>query len=206
MVAKKDLMIVVFATFCLAATLFATMPSRSLPSAVEYDPWADIDDSGRIDMFDIGYVARRFSMVGEPMNKTAFVLELETARAHNETYSATLETRSGYDWGWKDMPNMTAEITIKSESTLLIMFSAEALTTTDFLELSVRATVDSAPANPSAGVTLTKLIAWASCSFTFYKQNVTPGTHTVKIQWSYNDEVGSVQVRGRTLIITSLLE
>ena len=201
---RKDFIFAVLTTFCLTVTLFSILPTRSAPGS--YDPWADINNDGKINMYDIGYVASRFMATGEPINKTALALELDTARAHNETYSTTLETRSGYDWGWKDMPGMTAQITIKTKSTLLIMFSAEGLTGTDYLEIYVRAMVDSTTANPSTGVTLTKLLAWASFSFTFYQRNVTPGTHTITIQWSYNDEVGSVQVRGRTLIVTSLLE
>ena len=203
---KKDLTVAVLTTFILTVTLFSVLPTRSAPgSAPGYDFWADINGDGKINMYDISYTAQRFGATGEPINKTALVQEIDTARAHNETYSTTLETRSGYDWGWKDMPNMTVQITLKTTSTLLIMFSAEATTGTNYLEIYVRAMVDSTPANPPEGVTLTKLLDWASFSFTFYKPNVTPETHTVTIQWSYNDEVGSVQVNGRSMIVTSLL-
>lgn len=197
---KKNGIIAVLIVFCLTTTLFMVAYS------VSYDPWADINDDGKIDMRDIGYIAKLFGTAGTPIDKAALVLELATARAHKEAYSTTLETRSGYDWGWQDMPGMTVTITTQTTCTLLIMFSAEAQTGTDFLEIYVRAMVDANLANPSTGVTLTKLMDWASHSFTFYKPNVAPGNHTIKIQWSYNDEVGSVQVRGRTLVVTSLLE
>ena len=32
----------------------------------QYDPWADIDDDGKIDMRDIGYVCRLFGTTGDP--------------------------------------------------------------------------------------------------------------------------------------------
>ncbi len=202
MIIKKDLILAVIATFCVTVVLFSIIPINSIPP---YDPWADINDDGKIDMIDMWYEAKLFGALGDPINKTALVLELQTAHAHNETYSTTLETRSGYDWSWQDIPGMSVSVTLQTNSTLLIMFSAEAQTSTDFLEIYVRAMVDATPANPSTGVTLTKLMDWASHSFTFYKPNVAPGTHTIKIQWSFNDEVGSVQIRGRTLIVTSLL-
>ena len=64
MVNKKDLIVAVLITFCLTATLFMVIPTRSQGGA--YDPWADIDDSGRIDMYDIGYTARLFASEGDP--------------------------------------------------------------------------------------------------------------------------------------------
>jgi hypothetical protein len=86
----------------------------------------------------------------------------------------------------------------------MITFSTEALTSTGYLELAVRAVVDSIPANPPTGIVLTKLGTWATNSFTFYIQNIAAGTHKASIQWQHNDEVGSVQVRSRTLIVTAL--
>jgi hypothetical protein len=202
MTKKRELIIAVLSTLCLITTLFTVLPTNS---SYEYDPWTDIDNDGSIDMADISIVIDNFMTSGTPMNKTALLLEVQTARAHNETYSTSLETRSGYDWSWQDISGMTVQITLETSCTLLIMFSAEALTTTTYLELYARATVDSIAANPPA-VTLTKLLDWASHSFTFYKSNVAPGTHTVRIQWSFNDELGSVQIRTRTLIVTSLLQ
>jgi hypothetical protein len=43
--------------------MFAVIPIRS---GLPYDPWADIDDSGKIDMKDIGNVASRFMASGDP--------------------------------------------------------------------------------------------------------------------------------------------
>jgi hypothetical protein len=64
-------------------------------------------------------------------------------------------------FNWQDMPDMTVKVTLETDATLLIMFSAQALTTQDWLEMHVRATVDSTQANPSTGVILTKSNEWA---------------------------------------------
>lgn len=59
---RKDVMLAVLATFCLAVTLFSLAPVRS---SQPYNPWADIDDNGKIDMKDIGNVAARFMTSGD---------------------------------------------------------------------------------------------------------------------------------------------
>jgi hypothetical protein len=43
----------------------------------DYDHWYDINDDGKIDMKDIGAMARKFGTTGTPINKTALLLELE---------------------------------------------------------------------------------------------------------------------------------
>ena len=55
---KKDTIIAILATFCLTASLFM------VSSSLGYDPWADINDDGKIDMKDIGYEARLFGTTG----------------------------------------------------------------------------------------------------------------------------------------------
>lgn len=66
MVKKKDLLIAVLATFCLAAVLFMIMPTRSSPGAGEYDAWMDIDSNGKINIIDISSIARAFGTSGDP--------------------------------------------------------------------------------------------------------------------------------------------
>jgi hypothetical protein len=63
MASRKDLVIAVLATFCLTATLFMIIPTRSQIGG--YDPWADINDDGKIDMYDIGHSARLFGATGD---------------------------------------------------------------------------------------------------------------------------------------------
>jgi len=64
---KKDLVIVALATFCLTATLFTILPSRS---GIPYDPWADVSgptigtEDGTINMRDISYLIQMFGTSG----------------------------------------------------------------------------------------------------------------------------------------------
>ncbi len=41
-----------------------------------YDPWIDVNDYGKIDMRDIGVLARAFGTTGAPINKTDLLLSL----------------------------------------------------------------------------------------------------------------------------------
>ena len=65
---KKDLFIVALTTFCLTATLFLILPSRS---AEPYNPWADVsgptmgEPDGTINMRDINYEILRFNTFGD---------------------------------------------------------------------------------------------------------------------------------------------
>lgn len=206
MVTKRDLVIAVLATFCLTATLFMILPTRSSPGS-GYDPWLDVNDDGEINILDIAQLAVAFRTSGDPIDKASLLLGLQTARAHNETYSTTLETISGYPaiFDWQDIPGMDVVVTLETESTLVITFSAQAVIAGTGQEMYVRAMVDSTSANPPTGITLTKSSEWASYSYTFYIANVGAGIHGVKIQWKLYDELGHGQVLGRTLIVTTLL-
>ena len=88
MVTKRDLVIAVLATFCLTATLFMILPTESSP-AVEYDPWVDLDDDGKIGIKDLYKIATSFGTTGKPINKTALLLELQNKL---ETLEATIKT------------------------------------------------------------------------------------------------------------------
>jgi len=63
MVYRKGWIIAVLVTFCLAATLFAVVPTRS--SGATYDPWSDINADGTVDILDIFSVARAFGASGD---------------------------------------------------------------------------------------------------------------------------------------------
>ena len=64
---RKDFVIAILATLCLSATLFIALPTKSSPSpSPEYDPWADINDDGTINMYDIAYTAQRYGTSGDP--------------------------------------------------------------------------------------------------------------------------------------------
>lgn len=63
MTTKKDLVIVILATFCLTLTLFVAMPTRS---AGTYDPWLDVNDDGIIEMMDFFELSNAFGASGDP--------------------------------------------------------------------------------------------------------------------------------------------
>ena len=73
MIKKKGIVIAIIATFCLTATLFMILPIRSNPSAGQYDPWADVNDDGKIDMYDIAYAARAFGTSGDTTKNVTIV-------------------------------------------------------------------------------------------------------------------------------------
>jgi hypothetical protein len=67
MVTKRDMIIVVLATFCLTAMIFTIMPTRSSDSHT-YDPRADIDGDGRVGLSDLAILAQSWGTTGTPTN------------------------------------------------------------------------------------------------------------------------------------------
>jgi hypothetical protein len=95
---KRYVIAAIFA-FCLIMTLFLAIPTRSIPTVGEYDPWADINDDGTIDIKDVSYVARLFGTDGEAINKTELLLGLQ---AQIDSLNASLidlinQTRNIYE-------------------------------------------------------------------------------------------------------------
>jgi hypothetical protein len=77
---RKDLIIAVLATFCLTATLFMIVPTRSASTqndGLQYDPWKDTNDDGKIDIFDIVALTSIYGKTGTPINKTQMLLDLQ---------------------------------------------------------------------------------------------------------------------------------
>jgi len=71
MVTRKNVVLVILATFCLTLTLFMTMPIQSSQEAGEYNPWTDLNGDGTIDIFDIVQVALAFGTSGTPIEKAS---------------------------------------------------------------------------------------------------------------------------------------
>ena len=76
----RNVVFVVLAVSCLAASLFGVLPTSSQGND-NYNPWADINDDGIINIIDIVKVALAFGSSGTPLTK------------------ATIE----YDSGWIDI-------------------------------------------------------------------------------------------------------
>lgn len=66
LVMKRELSFGVLLLICFAVALFVTVPTRSLTDGSDYDPWADIDDNGSVNIIDITKVAKAFGTSGDP--------------------------------------------------------------------------------------------------------------------------------------------
>jgi len=62
---RKDLVIAVLGTFCLTATLFMIVPTRSQSGLNDYDTWTDVNGDGTIDMADISISIDKFMTSGD---------------------------------------------------------------------------------------------------------------------------------------------
>lgn len=70
---ERIVSIFLLAILCLGMTMFA-FPSRS--DVGDYNPWYDINDDGKINMVDVATVARAYGASGEPIDKTALLIDL----------------------------------------------------------------------------------------------------------------------------------
>jgi hypothetical protein len=61
---KKYLIVAVLATFCLTATLFMIVPTRSQSGLNDYDTWTDVNGDGVIDMADISILIDKYMTSG----------------------------------------------------------------------------------------------------------------------------------------------
>lgn len=98
MIDRKDLVIVVLAGFLLAVTLYPNITTSmgqnvNTNSEPEYDPWADMNEDGKIRVDDITYVALLFGANGDP-TKNVVINQYNT-----ETGDFT-ETLGPWDWYW----------------------------------------------------------------------------------------------------------
>jgi hypothetical protein len=67
MAIRKDVISAIVATFCLTVALFVAVPTLSQPSTPEYNPWADMNDDGIVDIFDVVAVTGIYESTGEPV-------------------------------------------------------------------------------------------------------------------------------------------
>jgi hypothetical protein len=114
---KKDLIISVLLTFCLTCILFIAVPTMS-QETLEYDPWKDVNDDGKIDILDVTSLTGIYGAQGTPINKTELLFQLLTKieqlnatitglqsdiselEANLAVLSSTKLGRPDYDSGW----------------------------------------------------------------------------------------------------------
>ena len=193
---KKDLVIVVLATFCLTATLFMILPTQSSPDN-GYDPWADLNDDGVINILDISNVALRFGTSGEAINKTALLLELQSRVEALE--ERTPKFYSVFQWrninttsaDWVDMDGVSVTISLNQTSHLLIICTLMA--TTDPVEraMFLRASVGTETGTPFEYQLICDTSPGTTLTVSFHQMSVASGTHTVKMQWRINPVIPS---------------
>jgi hypothetical protein len=58
--------------------------SSTISSSSEYDPWRDLNDNGKIDIYDVVELCSSYGTTGTPINKTALLYNL------NATYTELL--------------------------------------------------------------------------------------------------------------------
>jgi len=71
---------VTFTVLLVTSLTFIGVTAQTRP----YDPWADLDDDGDIDIYDIVDIAGRYGTTGTPINKTELLLELLNRVDSNE--------------------------------------------------------------------------------------------------------------------------
>lgn len=192
MTTKRDLIIVVLATFCLTATLVMMLPTKSSPATGEYDPWLDTNDDGRIDMKDIGAVAKAFGASGESINKTALLLELQsrvealeerTPKFHSVWQWSNINTTSP---DWVDMEGVSVTLSLNQTSHLLVICTLMAATDPVERAMFLRASVGTETAIPFEYQLFCDTPPGTTSTVSYYKMSVASGTLTVKMQWRTN--------------------
>jgi hypothetical protein len=61
--------------FLALATIFLASPFLVGATAKTYDPWVDLNQDGKIDIFDVVELTERYGTVGTPVNRTELLLE-----------------------------------------------------------------------------------------------------------------------------------
>jgi hypothetical protein len=92
---RKDLVFAVLLTLCLSSVISA-MPIIGRPlQSPTYDPHADVNDDGKINMYDVGYVSQRVGTEGTPFVHKLFRYTIDT---NGTTYFAYNGTSGGLEY------------------------------------------------------------------------------------------------------------
>ena len=188
---KRDLIIAALATFCLTATLFMILPTKSSPGN-GYDPWLDTNDDGQINIRDMYAMARAFGTSGTPINKTDLLLELQSRVEALE--ERTPKFYSVFRWtsinttstDWVDMDGVTVTVSLNQTSHLLIICTLMAATDPVERAMFLRASVGTETAIPFEYQLFCDTSPGTTYTVSYYQMSVPSGTHTVKIQWRMN--------------------
>jgi len=178
-----------------------------------YDPWKDINDDGWIDIMDFYFLATGYGTHGTPINKTALLLDLQARVEALESMqgwwlernsTSARGVRATSSTSFEDVPNMTVTITLTRNSTLLVLFSTQALVSDPDEYVYVRAMANGIQLHPTSDyVFLAHHTYWSSHSVVFFGDFI-PGVYNVRIQWRVFQNTHQGSVDERTLTVLSL--
>jgi len=103
---------------------------------------------------------------------------------------------------WENVTGTSVTITLKRNSTLLIMFSTEASVSSASTSIKWRAKVNGTTALPGEIWLQPATNYWSGVSYNFYEQDVNAGVYQVYIEWSVSVDTG--YINDRTLIVIAL--
>lgn len=124
MATKKDVVIAILATFCLTSTLFMILPTRSQ----EYDPWADLNEDGIVDIFDVVGVTSIYETTGDS-TKNVNVTNWQISRDVNvwwgqETVPGGLTSPAYNAGGFGHLHVLAASVGLSGAETLTVNIRA----------------------------------------------------------------------------------
>ena len=122
----------------------------------------------------------------------------------NSTYQTIPLTKSTYTW--ENMTDTSVTITLERNSTLLIMFSAQAYVSKVDTDIQYQAVVNTDPALPGAVWLRPSINVTGGVSYNFYKPSVSAGVYEVYMQWRVwvYPSGGIGETMSRTLIVIAL--
>jgi hypothetical protein len=110
---RRDLVIAVIVTFCLAVVLFAAIPTWSSPGVQDYNPWYDVNDDGSIDGSDLIVLCRAFGTTGQNITKGSIQYDSGWINITDKCGENITVTHNLNIADWND-PNITVDITGKT--------------------------------------------------------------------------------------------
>lgn len=229
MLKKRYIIIVLGVVSVLLGSLFVSNIILAQSGGIEYDPWLDYNDDGIIDVKDLSSLGQTYGTSGEPINKTALLLELLSrvealeanfpvttdkiadgnvtnaklaagAIVYNTTSAKVFSSKNTETW--EDFPSMSVTIALERTSELLVLFTTNVRVFAKATSVQWKALINQTEASPGAVALQPSWELFSSVSFNFYKSSIGAGTYTVKIQWYvYN---GAAQAYARSLIVIAL--
>jgi hypothetical protein len=101
---RRDLIIVALAIFCLTATLFLIKPTKSDLGPGEYNPWADVNNDGTVDIYDAIGLSNSFGLNDTGVNSRNVNVTKSPAKTVEQDVNISIHSSggpnpSGYGYG-----------------------------------------------------------------------------------------------------------